>query len=265
MDWIKLHNKITSSRKLAAVSTGAECLYYRTYVLTDDFGRFHAEPQVLRGNALTLRRVTNATAERWLVEIWLMGLVELYLADGELYLEIVGYEKHQSTRKDVKPKAKYPLPTTFLQRPGPERNAAARDVTLDKIRVEENRREENRTEECHASRHGPERDAAKEPADVDIKLNQLLCDLILKNDPKSKIQHMAPTTQETWLAECRRLREIDKRTPQEIAFVIEWTQQDSFEKTNVLSMPKLRKRFSQLFMKAKRDKGYDKFVEGGDW
>jgi len=101
--------------------------------------------------------------------------------------------------------------------------------------------------------------------DVDIKLTQILIDLILKNDPKSEVKRMPKTTQETWLIECRRLREIDKRTPQEIAFVIEWTQKDSFEKTNVLSMPKLRKRFSQLLMKAKRAKGSDKFVKGGDW
>ncbi len=105
----------------------------------------------------------------------------------------------------------------------------------------------------------------KKFADMDIKLNELLIKLILKNDPKSKVQRMPPTTQETWLIECRRLREIDKRTPEEIKFVIEWTQQDSFERTNVHSMPKLRKRFSQLFMKAKRDKGYDKFVTGGKW
>lgn len=264
MDWIKLHHKITSSRKLAAVSTGAECLYYRAYVLADDFGRFHAEPQQLRGQALTLRKVTNITAERWLLEIWLVGLIELYLVDEELLLEIVAYEEYQKPRKDVKPRQKYPAPIAYLQRPATERAATGRHVALDKIRLEQIRTDKNRTE-CHVPAHGTGRDAAKKPAKVDIKLNQLLCDLILKNDTKSKVQRMAPTTQETWLTECRRLREIDKRTPQEIAFVIEWTQEDSFEKTNVLSMPKLRKRFSQLLMKAKRAKGFDKFVEGGDW
>jgi len=101
--------------------------------------------------------------------------------------------------------------------------------------------------------------------DVDIKLTQILIDLILKNDPKSEVKRMPKTTQETWLTECRRLREIDKRTPEEIKFVIEWTQQDSFERTNVHSIPKLRKRFGQLFLKAKRDKGFDKYVTGGKW
>jgi uncharacterized protein YecT (DUF1311 family) len=101
-------------------------------------------------------------------------------------------------------------------------------------------------------------------SEMDLKLTQLLIDLILENDPKSPVQRMTKKAQKAWIDECRRLREIDNRTPEEIEFVIRWTQQDAFELRNVLSMPKLRKRFSQLFLKAKGDKT-SKFVTDTDW
>lgn len=85
---------------------------------------------------------------------------------------------------------------------------------------------------------------------IDINLCNLLIDLILKNDPKSKVKKISTKTKETWLIECRRLREIDERTPEEIEEVIRFSQEDDFWKGNILSMPTLRKNFGQLWLKA---------------
>ena len=47
----------------------------------------------------------------------------------------------------------------------------------------------------------------------------------------------------------------DERQPREIAELIKWCQNDSFEMVNVLSPDKLRKRFDQLVMKMKSNGG----------
>ena len=71
---------------------------------------------------------------------------------------------------------------------------------------------------------------------------------ILKNDPKAKI---TPKQIENWTDEVRLMVEMDGRTLEEIDQIIEFTQNDPFEKANVLSIGKLRKRFTQLLLKLK--------------
>jgi len=91
--------------------------------------------------------------------------------------------------------------------------------------------------------------------DEDIKLTQLLIDLMSKNNPNSSIlRTLTPKRQESWINECRKLREIDKREPEQIKQIIIFSQNDSFWKGNILSMAKLRKQFDQLWLKAKNEK-----------
>lgn len=106
-----------------------------------------------------------------------------------------------------------------------------------KLDLEENRKEDS-------SETSPQKFS-----DTDIRLTNLLIEKILENDPKSSVQRMTQKTKKAWLNECRKLREIYDRTPEEIEAVICWCQRDNFEKTVVLSMPKLRKRFDELWLK----------------
>jgi len=48
--------------------------------------------------------------------------------------------------------------------------------------------------------------------------------------------------------------ELDKRTTEQIEYLICWVQQDDFEAANVLSPGKLRTRFDSLIMKVKQEK-----------
>lgn len=103
--------------------------------------------------------------------------------------------------------------------------------------------------------------------DLDKALCNRLYDKIIENNPKARIRNITDIAKEKWLTECKRLREIDKRTQQEIEEVIDWSQKDDFEKSNILSMPKMRKRFDHLWLKMNRDKkrdpGYEKRMK--DW
>lgn len=93
----------------------------------------------------------------------------------------------------------------------------------------------------------------KKFSDTDLELTALLFSLILENDSGSRVIRMTGNQLDSWIDECRKLRDLDKRTPEQIESVIEWCQEDNFEKTVVLSMPKLRKRFDELLLKSKKD------------
>lgn len=69
------------------------------------------------------------------------------------------------------------------------------------------------------------------------------------NDPDFKKPNL-----QKWSNDIRLMMEIDKRTEDQIRYLIKWVQQDDFEMVNVLCPSKLRKRYDQLVLKVKRDK-----------
>lgn len=74
-------------------------------------------------------------------------------------------------------------------------------------------------------------------SELDIELSKLLFKLILTNKP----DYPEPNF-ENWADEVRKLREIDKKTPEQIKAVIEYTQADDFWWDKVLSTACLRKK-----------------------
>lgn len=130
---------IILSKKLNAVSEGAENLYYRIYVNTDDFGRFHADPKILKGQIYTLRNISSATIEKRLNELIKIGLFNVYKNDDEYYLEIVGFEKHQTFRKDYVRKHEFPTSGTKSNEVVRIRHANINKDNINKIKINENK------------------------------------------------------------------------------------------------------------------------------
>jgi hypothetical protein len=85
------------------------------------------------------------------------------------------------------------------------------------------------------------------------KLSVYFYERILENNP----EHKQPNLQ-TWSEDVRKMLEIDNRTEEQIRYLMKWVQEDDFEKVNVLSPSKLRKRFDQLVLKVKQQKGNKK-------
>ncbi|MCY8971474.1 Replication protein O [Bacillus atrophaeus] len=83
----------------------------------------------------------------------------------------------------------------------------------------------------------------------DMENAEYLFKEIQKNNPDAKKPNF-----EKWANEFRLMRERDKRTDQQIKYLINWSQQDSFWKTNILSPASLRKQFDRLVTKIKSDK-----------
>ncbi|WP_051291312.1 DUF4373 domain-containing protein [Fictibacillus gelatini] len=80
----------------------------------------------------------------------------------------------------------------------------------------------------------------------DMEMAQQLFAKILENN-----EHAKKPDLEKWANEFRLMRETDHRTEDQIKYLIDWTQSDSFWKTNILSPAKLRKQFDQLVVRVK--------------
>lgn len=82
-----------------------------------------------------------------------------------------------------------------------------------------------------------------------LELAELLRDCILNNDPKAKITDKKV---ELWANDVRLMVERDGRELPEICRILEFSQNDEFWRSNILSMSKLRKQYTQLLIKSQK-------------
>ena len=92
----------------------------------------------------------------------------------------------------------------------------------------------------------------------EVKLSQLLCNLILKNNPTAQPKPNG------WPKVVDAMLRIQGRTPEHIEKLVRWSQADDFWCANILSMGKLKKQFDRLTVEMSKGKrtGWDKSKEG---
>lgn len=73
---------------------------------------------------------------------------------------------------------------------------------------------------------------------------------ILANNPDYKKPNL-----QGWANDVRLMMERDNRTEEQIIYLMDWCQNDSFWKSNILSVSKLREKFDQLVIRVKEDIG----------
>lgn len=71
---------------------------------------------------------------------------------------------------------------------------------------------------------------------------------ILINHPDYKEPNL-----QSWANDVRLMMEQDKRSEEQISYLMDWVQNDSFWKSNILSVSKLREKFDQLVIRVKED------------
>jgi chlorite dismutase len=71
---------------------------------------------------------------------------------------------------------------------------------------------------------------------------------ILSNNPDYKEPNL-----QSWANDVRLMMERDNRTEEQISYLMDWVQNDSFWKTNILSVSKLREKYDQLVMRVKEN------------
>lgn len=103
-----IHPKACTSRKLAAVSSDAERLYWRLQTHCDDDGRCEDDPRVVWMHCCThIRGWSEDLVDGFLSELQTAGLLHRYDAAGTPAIEVCGWSDFQHPRK--------PTPSSFAQ------------------------------------------------------------------------------------------------------------------------------------------------------
>ena len=102
-----LKDSICTSSNIDRLSREAEVFFYRLVVQCDDFGRMDARYSILRARCypLQLDAVSEKLIAKWLAELVASELVTLYTVDGQSYLQMRTWERHQQIRAK---RSKYP-------------------------------------------------------------------------------------------------------------------------------------------------------------
>ena len=95
-----LKESICTSPNVDALSWQEEVLFIHLLVNCDDYGRFDARPPVVRARCFPLRlaSISDADVGQWLLDLQAASLIHLYRVNGQPYLQVVTWAKHQQVR-----------------------------------------------------------------------------------------------------------------------------------------------------------------------
>lgn len=223
---------------LAGCTRDARLLFVMLITQADDEGRMRGATSFVRSCCLPYDDVSLEQVDEWLGELVAGGFVVRYAVDGQRYLWVAKFLKHQKIdkpRPSVLPatSSRFVEPSTNDRRPGADASATDRDMDRERER------------EVEGERDGPPSSAVAADDDS-IEECGYLADWIERNGSKR------PTVTKAWLQAADRLKRLDGRTHAQVMTCIEWCQQDEFWRSNVLSMPKLREKYDQLRLSANR-------------
>ncbi len=98
---------ILTSERINALSPNAELFYRRLMSVVDDFGRFSANPTLLRATCypLKLDSVKEDSIKKHLTECADAGLIVLYTVEAKMFLELQDFRQQMRAKE-----SKYPPP-----------------------------------------------------------------------------------------------------------------------------------------------------------
>ena len=94
-----LKESICTSPNIERLTWFEEVVFYRLIVQCDDYGRFDARPPLLRARLFPLLEeldTDDVAAAVAMLEV--VGLIERYTVDGQEYLQLTTWDKHQKVR-----------------------------------------------------------------------------------------------------------------------------------------------------------------------
>lgn len=97
-----LREGIITSERVASLDWAAEVFYRRLHSVVDDFGRYYANPSLLRAACypLQLDKVSDSDIGKWLACAQKAALVRVYPAkDGKRYIELLDFRQQVRATK----------------------------------------------------------------------------------------------------------------------------------------------------------------------
>lgn len=112
-----IKESICTSPNLNELPIEAEVFFYRLLVNCDDYGRMDGRPAILRSRCYPLRldEVKDSDVEAWLQCLVSNKLIITYAVDGQRYLQVSTWDRHQQIRAK---RSKYPDPNGHLKTHG---------------------------------------------------------------------------------------------------------------------------------------------------
>jgi hypothetical protein len=240
---------IWGSEQLGSVSRAARLLFIGLITQADDEGRLKGSPRRLKATIFPYDDDIDADhIEGWLEQLSNTGLIVRYGDNPPIkattppenggqppLIYLPGWQAHQVINKPSKSKLPSPIPTTTP----PDSGSTTGGLPVGR----EGKGEEGSGREGKGSQ-SPEGELTME----DAPLSHLLADKIAELDPDGN----RPKVTKRWVQAEDRMLRIDKRRPEEARRLLLWTMADPFWRGNVLSMPKFREKYTQLYAAASR-------------
>lgn len=96
---------ICASESLAGLSWFEQILFLRLIVSADDYGRYDARPQIIKGHLFPLDDITVKNIQSAITKLSTNGMISLYEVAGRPYLELCAWRKYNTPRAK---ESKYP-------------------------------------------------------------------------------------------------------------------------------------------------------------
>jgi hypothetical protein len=216
------------SERINQLDANAERFFLRLCLRADDFGRYHANPLLLRSNLFPLREDVRSTdIPRWLAACEKAGLLRCYEVTGTRYLEVTKF--NQRMRAAV---SKFPKP--------PDNDGQMTVTCQTEDRPPRTEAETSSEAEAEAEKEttSPPPTTPSAPSDGERFVSWFLA-LLKETGAEPKL---TPSVRENW-ADCYdKLLRIDGRTKDQVKEVCRWARNDAFWAKNFLSPMKLRQK-----------------------
>lgn len=102
-----IKDSVRQSEQIDSLTWFQEVVFYRLIVTVDDYGRYYANPQLIRSELFPLKEdLAKKDITAALDRLEELGLIRRYTVDGKPYLEFTKWRKHQQTRAT---RSKFPV------------------------------------------------------------------------------------------------------------------------------------------------------------
>lgn len=232
-----------SDRKLAKqLSRDARLLYIALWNMADEHGRVQGDPRWVKGHCLPYDDDLGlGDIGRLVRELAAAGRVQTYEVDGDPYLFLPKLAEHQRL-EPAKSASRLPPPPDESA-PGDDSPDSAQ-IFSDKsapivVQHVAGSMEHGITSPTDSAPDDSPRKPEPPRADVD-QLCQRLSERMVANGCKR------PTVTEEWRRSARLLLDRDERPLAEAMGLLDWSQDHSFWRSNIRSLPKFRDQYDRL-------------------
>lgn len=234
MTWIKVDDQMPDHPKVAGLTDAAFRLHVTGLCYSGRYLTDGAIPSTVVARS-GVRNPERAAAELVSFGVW---------NATETGFEIDGYLDHQRSRAEAEAIAEK---RALAGKKGGKASAKAKQVAKQTASNPPSKAQAEVDTEVDTERENTSTPAGVDTVDPEVlSLCNHLADRIEGNGSKR------PTIGARWLTAARLMIEVDGRDPVKAHRLIDWCQDDEFERGNVLSMSKFRARYDSLRLKANR-------------